>query len=71
MNQPTNSEGNKAQGLIEDLPVAQGRAAEVKGGPIYMNYEGIEGDVTAAGHEKWIELSGGPRPGGNQLGTSK
>ena len=26
-------------------------------GPIYMNYEGIDGDVTAQGHEKWIELS--------------
>src|SRR5262245_15006247 len=25
--------------------------------PIYMKYDGIEGSVTAAGHEKWIELS--------------
>jgi type VI secretion system secreted protein Hcp len=25
--------------------------------PIYMQYEGIDGDVTAAGHEKWIELT--------------
>ena len=24
--------------------------------PIYMNYDGIQGDVTATGHEKWIEL---------------
>lgn len=24
--------------------------------PIYMNYDGIDGDVSAAGHEKWIEL---------------
>lgn len=24
--------------------------------PIYMQYDGIDGDVTAAGHEKWIEL---------------
>jgi len=24
--------------------------------PIYMKYEGIDGSVTAAGHEKWIEL---------------
>ncbi len=24
--------------------------------PIYMHYEGIDGDVSAAGHEKWIEL---------------
>ena len=24
--------------------------------PIYMEYDGIKGSVTAAGHEKWIEL---------------
>ena len=24
--------------------------------PIYMHYDGITGSVTAAGHEKWIEL---------------
>lgn len=24
--------------------------------PIYMQYDGIPGDVTAEGHEKWIEL---------------
>jgi type VI secretion system secreted protein Hcp len=25
--------------------------------PIYMKYEGVDGDVTAEGHEKWIELN--------------
>lgn len=25
--------------------------------PIYMKYEGIDGDVTESGHEKWIELN--------------
>jgi type VI secretion system secreted protein Hcp len=25
--------------------------------PIYMQYEGVQGDVTAAGHDKWIELN--------------
>ena len=25
--------------------------------PIYMKFEGVDGDVTAEGHEKWIELS--------------
>jgi len=25
--------------------------------PIYMQYDGIDGDVTATGHEKWIELT--------------
>jgi type VI secretion system secreted protein Hcp len=24
--------------------------------PIYMKYEGVDGSVTSAGHEKWIEL---------------
>jgi type VI secretion system secreted protein Hcp len=24
--------------------------------PIYMQFEGVDGDVTAEGHEKWIEL---------------
>ncbi len=24
--------------------------------PIYMKYDGIDGNVTATGHEKWIEL---------------
>jgi type VI secretion system secreted protein Hcp len=25
--------------------------------PIFLNYDGIPGDVTAAGHEAWIEVS--------------
>ena len=25
--------------------------------PIFMQYDGIDGDVTAAGHEKWIEVT--------------
>jgi type VI secretion system secreted protein Hcp len=25
--------------------------------PIYMEFEGVKGDVTAAGHEAWIELN--------------
>ena len=25
--------------------------------PIYMKFEGIEGDVTAEGHKKWIDLN--------------
>jgi type VI secretion system secreted protein Hcp len=25
--------------------------------PIYMKFEGIDGDATAEGHEKWIELN--------------
>ena len=48
-------EANNQQAQIDDLPVAQDVAAEVKGGPIFMRYDGIDGDVTSAGHEKWIE----------------
>src|SRR5205814_10331847 len=33
--------------------------------PIYMNIEGVAGSVTAAGHEKWIELQS------CQLGTNR
>src|SRR5579884_4409311 len=25
--------------------------------PIFMNYDGINGDVTTAGHEKWIQVN--------------
>jgi type VI secretion system secreted protein Hcp len=25
--------------------------------PIYMKYDGIDGEITASGHEKWIEIS--------------
>src|SRR6516165_887600 len=25
--------------------------------PIYMKYDSVDGDVTAAGHEKWIEVN--------------
>lgn len=25
--------------------------------PIFMNYDGIQGDVTSQGHEQWIELT--------------
>ena len=48
-------EANNQQAQIDDLPVAQDEAAEVKGGPIYMQIEGVKGDVTASGHEKLIE----------------
>ena len=33
--------------------------------PIYMDYDGVKGSVTAAGHEKWIELHS------CQLGTNR
>ena len=37
---------NNQQNIIEDLTVNEAEAEEVKGGPIYMKIEGIEGSVT-------------------------
>lgn len=31
---------------IEDLPVEDGKDADIKGGPIYMPIEGVKGEVT-------------------------
>lgn len=33
---------------LEDLTIQETDASEVKGGPIFMNYEGIKGSVQAA-----------------------
>ena len=40
------------ESVIEDLTVNQDQEAEVKGGPIYMEYEGIRGSVTTRGWER-------------------
>lgn len=70
MNKQDNHEANNQQSIIEDLTVNQDQATAVKGGPIYIRVDGIAGDVTSAGHEKWIDLSGGPVSGGNSLKTA-
>ena len=41
-------EADKQETNIEDLPVDED--AEVKGGPIYIEVEGIKGRVTPEGH---------------------
>lgn len=41
----TNQENNQALITIEDLPVAENNQNDVKGGPVFMNYEGIKGSV--------------------------
>jgi len=38
---------------------------------IYMNYQGIDGPVTTAGHEKWIELSSFHFGVGRAIGTAQ
>jgi hypothetical protein len=67
MNKQASRENNNEPSILEDLTITQSQAAEVKGGPIFMQYHGIDGDVTAAGHEKWIEMDGGPVSGGSSL----
>lgn len=48
------SSNTAKESVIEDLTVNQDQEAEVKGGPIYLKYDGIEGDVTARGWERDI-----------------
>ena len=53
MKKQDKQEINNPQPVIEDLTVNQDQAAEVKGGPIYIKVEGVDGDVTSRGYEKW------------------
>ena len=45
MKQQEQQENNESQ--LEDLAVAKAKSAEVKGGPIYMKVDGVDGDVDA------------------------
>ena len=56
MNKQDNQGINNQQSVIEDLPVNEDQATAVKGGPIFQNYQGIDGDVTSRGYEKQIEI---------------
>ncbi|MDQ3009313.1 MAG: hypothetical protein M3X11_01215 [Acidobacteriota bacterium] len=42
-----NSANNTPANLLEDLNLQEADATEVKGGPIYMKYDGIDGSVHA------------------------
>jgi type VI secretion system secreted protein Hcp len=39
--------------------------------PIYMKFDGIDGDVTAQGHEKWIEIHSISMGAANPPGTER
>ncbi len=39
------------------IELSEEELKRVSGGAIYMKYEGIAGEATTAGHEKWIELT--------------
>ena len=56
MNKQDTPDINNQQSVIEDLPVNEDRAEEVKGGPIFHHYQSIDGDVTSSGYEKRIEI---------------
>lgn len=44
-----------AEATVHDLPVTEEQQDQVKGGPIYMQYEGVKGSVTTAGFEKGVQ----------------
>jgi hypothetical protein len=54
MNQQDNRETNNTQILTEDLTINETLSTKIKGGPIYMQVDGVDGDVTTVGHDKWI-----------------
>lgn len=54
---------NSRESGIDDLPVNEDQAADVKGGPIYLKVDGVDGDVSNVGLEKGIALDGGPTGG--------
>jgi hypothetical protein len=49
MNKQDNLKPENQQSVIEDLTVDETQSTAVKGGPIYMEIEGIKGDVKPAG----------------------
>jgi hypothetical protein len=51
MNKQDNLKPENQQSVIEDLTIDEAQSGAVKGGPIYMEVEGIKGRVTAAGFE--------------------
>lgn len=46
MSKQDNREADNQQSQIEDLPVDENQATEVKGGPIFPVYRGIDGEAT-------------------------
>lgn len=44
-------ENNEQQSQLEDLAVE--KSADVKGGPIYLKVDGVDGDVTSEGSDRW------------------
>ena len=49
-------ENIKVEDMKKTEEVSAMEMEQVKGGPAYLKLEGVPGEATAAGHEKWIEL---------------
>lgn len=45
--------------LNETMAVSEQEAADVKGGPIYMKYEGIKGNVTSSAFSGGVRVAVG------------
>ena len=43
-------------GAKDNVELTEDELKAASGGAIYMNFGGIDGDVTTQGFEKWIEL---------------
>ena len=43
--------------LVVALGIAASLGGAALGAPIYMQYEGVPGEASASGHDKWIEIS--------------
>ena len=42
--------------LTDTIQVSEQEAADVKGGPIYMQYEGIKGSVSSSAHTGGVNV---------------
>ena len=51
-NQPGQIE---VEATMADLPVTPAQQDQVKGGPIYMDYEGVKGTVSTVSYQKGIQ----------------
>jgi hypothetical protein len=57
MKQQNNLKPENHESVIEDLTIDKAQSTAVKGGPIYLHVDGIAGDVTTVGHDKWVSAN--------------
>jgi hypothetical protein len=44
---------DKQEPIVEDLTVTEEEADGVKAGPVYLSVEGVTGDVSSLGHDRF------------------